>query len=75
VDPSELQNLLDLDYPGDTGFIAAENLLDRWRNYELLGRNDNKRADGGETYQCDAYDRDCTVVITQHALDGKTFYT
>jgi hypothetical protein len=74
VDPSDLQNLLDLDYPGDTGFITAGNLLDRWRNHRPLGRDNNKRADGGVTFQCDAYYRDCRVVITQHTLDGKTFY-
>jgi len=75
VDPSDLQNLWDLDYPRDTGFIAAGDLLGRWENIRVFSRDDNKRADGGETFRCDAYDRDCTVVITQHTLDGKTFYT
>jgi hypothetical protein len=75
VDLSDLQNLLDLDYPRDTGFIAVGNLLDRWKNHKPLDENDNKRADGGETHQCDVYYRDRTVVITQHTLDGKTFYT
>ena len=75
VDLSDLQNLLDLDYPRDTGFIAASNLLDRWRNHQPLGRDNNERADGGVTFRCDAYYHDCTVIITQHTLDGKTFYT
>jgi hypothetical protein len=74
VDPSDLQNLLDLDYPRDKEFIAEHNLLDRWRKHQLLNRYDNKRADSGETFQCDAYYRDCTVAITQHTLDGMTFY-
>ena len=70
-----MQNLLDLDYPRDKEFIAEHNLLDRWRDHRLLAEHYNKRADGGETRQCDAYYRDCTAVITQHTLDGKTFYT
>ena len=74
VHPYDLQNLLDLDYPRDKEFIAEHNLLDRWRKHQLLNRYDNKRADSGETFQCDAYYRDCTVAITQHTLDGMTFY-
>ena len=74
VNLSDLQNLLDLDYPRDKEFIAEHNLLDRWRKHQLLNRYDNKRADSGETFKCDAYDNDRTVAITQHTLDGKTFY-
>ena len=73
MDPSDLQNLLDLDYPRDKEFIAEHNLLDKWRNHEPPHWYDNKRADRGEKFQCEAYDRDYTVAITQHTLDGKTF--
>jgi len=71
VNLSDLQNLLDLDYPRDKEFIAENKPLDRWIKPRRLHRHDNNRADSGETYQCDAYYRDCTVVITQHTLDGK----
>jgi hypothetical protein len=75
VDPSDLRNLLDLDYPRDKEFIAEHNLLDRWRNHQLLSEDIYMQADRGKTSECDAYYRDCTAVITQHTLDGKTFYT
>ena len=70
---SDLQNLLDLDYPRDEELNAKHN-LGRWINPRLFNRYDNKRADSGETFKCDAYDNDRTVAITQHTLDGKTFY-
>ena len=75
VDPSDLRNLLDLDYPRDKEFIAEHKSLNGWRNRRIFDWDAKKRADRGETFRCDAYYRDYTAVITQHTLDGKTFYT
>ena len=74
MDSSDFQNLLDLDYPVDQGSIDDHsNSWSRWENYQSPQWTDNWRADGGETFQCPAFDLNDPVDITEHTLDGKGF--
>jgi hypothetical protein len=74
VDCSDLQNLLDLNFPVDNECISVPELWSRWKNYRSPGRGANRRSDNGETYQCRAFHPTLSVDITEHTLDGKAFY-
>jgi hypothetical protein len=71
VDSSDLQNLLDLDYPVDKESISASELWSRWRNHRLPGWRDNRRANNGEILRCLAFHLTRSVDITEYTLDGK----
>jgi hypothetical protein len=73
VDSSDVQSLLDLDYPTDKEPISVSNLWSGWRKYQLPSPRDNHRADDGETYQCHNSYIYRSVDITEYTLDGKPF--
>jgi hypothetical protein len=73
VDSSDLQNLLDLDYPIDKEVISAPQSWSRWRNHRSPGWKDNRQADKGVIPQCRSSRMDHSVHITEYTLDGKAF--
>jgi hypothetical protein len=74
VDSSDLQNLLDLDYPLDEEHISALNMGSGWRKHQVPSSPRNYRADEGPTYNCGTFLPIRSVNITERTLDGKSFY-
>jgi hypothetical protein len=65
VDSSDVENLLDLEYPPDKKSMSLSELWSRWRNHVSTGRNVG--------YTCSASYFARPVDITEHILDGKEF--
>jgi hypothetical protein len=74
VDSSDLQNLLDLDYPVDKEAISASELWSRWRDYQLPNWSDRPAGNTRKSFQCSFFHLTRSVDIKEHTLDGKAFY-
>jgi hypothetical protein len=75
MDSSDLQNILDLDYPVDKEPISAAEMWSRWRNHRSPDSVDI-RLDTIRLLlqvQCRASRFSRLVDITEHTLDGEAF--